>query len=124
MDLPTLYPPLVPSKSTTFYEGFCRLLNQGFSPTHAIQPNRLTTLPPSHSQLYCIENIWWRLGCVDSFQPEGRGFDSRSSRHVGTLGKSFTCSCLCASARNSDTVSMLWSGAPLSSRRYRNGQNE
>src|SRR6218665_3963408 len=32
-----------------------------------------------------------------SFQPEGRGFDSRSSRHVGTLGKSFTYSCLCAS---------------------------
>ena len=28
----------------------------------------------------------------------GRGFDSRSSRHVGTLGKSFTYSCLCASA--------------------------
>ena len=35
---------------------------------------------------------------VDSFQPDGRGFDSRSNRHVGTLGKSFTCSCLCASA--------------------------
>src|SRR6218665_1951406 len=31
-------------------------------------------------------------------QPEGRGFDSRSSRHVRTLGKSFTCSGLCASA--------------------------
>ena len=41
---------------------------------------------------------WWRLGCVDSFQPDGRGFDSRSSRHVGTLGKSFTYSCMCASA--------------------------
>jgi len=27
---------------------------------------------------------------VDDFQPEGRGFDSCSSRHVGTLGKSFT----------------------------------
>ena len=35
---------------------------------------------------------------TESFQPEGRGFDSRSSRHVGTLGKSFTYSCLCASA--------------------------
>ena len=31
---------------------------------------------------------------VDSFQPEGRGFDSRSSRHVGTLGKSLIHSCL------------------------------
>ena len=34
----------------------------------------------------------------NSFQPEGRGFDSRYSHHVGTLGKSFTYSCLCASA--------------------------
>jgi len=50
---------------------------------------------------------WWRLGSDDDFQPEGRGFDSRSSRHAGTLGKSFTCSCLCASAWNSDTVSVL-----------------
>ena len=41
---------------------------------------------------------WWRIGRVDDFQPEGRGFDSRSSRHVGTLGKSFAYSCLCASA--------------------------
>src|SRR6218665_1201834 len=28
------------------------------------------------------------------FRPNGRGFKSRSSRHVGTLGKSFTHSCL------------------------------
>ena len=32
------------------------------------------------------------------FQPEGREFDSRSNRHVGTLGKSFTCRRLCASS--------------------------
>jgi len=31
---------------------------------------------------------------IDTFQPEGCGFESRSSRHVGTLGKSLTCSCL------------------------------
>ena len=43
---------------------------------------------------------WWRHGgaLAHYSQPEGRGFDYRSSRHVGTLGKSFTCSCLCASA--------------------------
>ena len=28
---------------------------------------------------------------------EGRGLESCSSRHVGTLGKSFAYSCLCAS---------------------------
>ena len=50
---------------------------------------------------------WWRIGWGDYSQLEGRGLDPRSSRHVGTLGKSFTCSCLCASAWNSDTVSVL-----------------
>ena len=61
----------------------------------------------------CIESnqskcgTWWRIGWGDYFQPEGRGFDSRFSRHVGTLGKFFTCSCLCSSAWNSDTVSVL-----------------
>src|SRR6218665_2176447 len=48
------------------------------------------------SKHYILETqchmTWWRLDRVDSFQPEGCGFDSRSSRHVGTLGKSFTCS--------------------------------
>ena len=37
---------------------------------------------------------WWHIGWVDSFQPEGRGFDSRSFHHIGTLGKSLTHSCL------------------------------
>jgi len=36
----------------------------------------------------------WRISWVDSFQSEGCGFDSRSSRHVGTLFKSLTRSCL------------------------------
>ena len=31
---------------------------------------------------------------VDAFRPKGHEFDCRSSRHVGTLGKSFTHSCL------------------------------
>ena len=29
---------------------------------------------------------WWRLGRVEAFWPEGRGFESCSSRRVGTLG--------------------------------------
>ena len=32
----------------------------------------------------------WRIGRVDAFRPKGHGFDSPSSRHVGTLGKSLT----------------------------------
>ena len=35
-----------------------------------------------------------RIGRVDAFRPRGHGFDPRSSRHVGTLSKSFTHSCL------------------------------
>ena len=42
---------------------------------------------------------WWRIGWVHDFQLEGRGFNSRSSRHVRTLGKSFTYNCLCAYRR-------------------------
>ena len=36
-------------------------------------------------ELYC--GTGWRLGWVDYFQPEGRGFDSCSSRHVGTFAQ-------------------------------------
>src|SRR6218665_2357893 len=38
--------------------------------------------------------MWWRFGRVSTFRPKGHGLDSRSSRHVGTLGKSLTQSCL------------------------------
>ena len=38
---------------------------------------------------------WWRIGRVEAFRPEGRGFESRSSSYVGTLGKSLlTRNCL------------------------------
>ena len=37
---------------------------------------------------------WWRIGRVEAFRPEGRGFESRSRRHAGTVGKSLTRSCL------------------------------
>ena len=32
----------------------------------------------------------WRIGRDDAFHPKGHGFDSRSSSHVGTLGKFLT----------------------------------
>ena len=44
--------------------------------------------------LLTVSGAWWRIGWVDSFQPEGHGFDSCSSRHVGALGKSLSHSCL------------------------------
>ena len=37
---------------------------------------------------------WWLSGRFGALRSEGRRFESRSSRHVGTLGRSFTRSCL------------------------------
>src|SRR6218665_1598914 len=51
-----------------------------------------------------------------SFQPEGRGFDSRFSRQVGgTLGKSLTHSCLWLFGVKLRHSIRAVSGAPLSS---------
>ena len=36
-----------------------------------------------------------RIGRVDTFRPGGHRFESRSSRHVRTLGKSFSCASAC-----------------------------
>ena len=33
---------------------------------------------------------WWFIGRFVAFRSLGRGFESRSSRHIGTLGKPFT----------------------------------
>ena len=41
-----------------------------------------------------VYGAWWRFGWVDTFQPDGRGFESCSSHHIEPLGKSLTCSCL------------------------------
>jgi len=44
-----------------------------------------------------IVTLWGVVGYEDivgAFGAEGRWFDSTSSRHVGTLGKSFTRNCL------------------------------
>ena len=66
-----------------------------------------------------------RIGWFDTFQPEGRGFESRSIRHVGTLDKSFTRSCLWRLGIKPGRVSVLcreriWVVVDLK-RRYRNG---
>jgi len=65
-------------------------------------------------------------GWVDSCRPKGRGFESRSSRHEETLGKSFTCSCLWRfGVKTQPQCQLMWSGALLKGlcceKRYRNG---
>src|SRR6218665_3492645 len=32
-----------------------------------------------------IHGMWWLIGRFDAFRPKGRGFESRSRRHVGTV---------------------------------------
>jgi len=44
--------------------------------------------------LLTVCGSWWRIGRVDAFRPRGRVFESWFSRHVGTLSKSLTRSCL------------------------------
>ena len=58
---------------------------------------------------------WWLIGRVDAYRPKGRVFDSRSSRHVGTLGKSFIRSCLWRIGVKLRHSIRSVSGAPLSS---------
>ena len=41
-----------------------------------------------------VYGAWWLICRFVTFRPKGRGFEFRSSRHVGILGKSFTRSCL------------------------------
>jgi len=69
-----------------------------------------------------------RISRVNAFRPKGYGFDSRSSRHVRALGKSFTHSCLWRSGVKFRHSIRAVSGAPLSGgglkRLYRNGLNE
>ena len=53
------------------------------------------------SRLQIYWGMWWHIGRIEAFRLEGRGFESRSSHHVGTLGKSLTHSCLPVELRHS-----------------------
>src|SRR6218665_253388 len=37
---------------------------------------------------------WWLSGKFSALHPQGRRFEPHSSHHIGTLGKSFSHSCL------------------------------
>ena len=73
----------------------------------------------------------WRLvgrGRVNICRPEGCGFESRSSHHVGTLGKSLTRSCLWRFSvklwHSIHAVSGVFLGSSYLKRCYRNCLNE
>ena len=61
---------------------------------------------------------WWCFGRVGGFRPKGHGFDSRSSRHVGTLGNFLTHSCLWRFGVKFQHSMRAVSGVPLSSRGF------
>ena len=69
------------------------------SPRFLQRPQKAKSREPAYSQVLNQKSrttvgTVGRDGALVKSQPEGRGFDSRSSRHVGTSGKSFTDSCL------------------------------
>ena len=55
----------------------------------------------------------WLIGRFVAFRPKGRGFKSHSSRHVGTLGKSFACSGLWLFSMKFQHIIHAVVGAPL-----------
>ena len=57
---------------------------------HALLPQ----IRPIRYSLWKEGGVWWLNGKFDALLQEGRSFESHFSRHVGTLGKSFTRSCL------------------------------
>ena len=58
---------------------------------------------------------WWLIGIFVAFSPMSRGFESRSGRNLGTLGKSFTSSCLWRFGLKLRRSIRAMSGEPLSS---------
>src|SRR6218665_24341 len=60
--------------------------------------NLFLFLPCLHfSVVQCFSHrwAWWFIGRFAAYCPEVRGFESRPSIHVGTLGKSFTLAVEC-----------------------------
>src|SRR6218665_416649 len=66
-------------------------------------------------KLVVWEGAWGLIGRFVAFRPKGCGFQSRSSRRVGTLGKSLTHSCLWRFGAKQRHSSRAVSGVPLSS---------
>src|SRR6218665_818937 len=72
-------------------------------------------MPPCPIHHYIYIWTWWLIGRFVAFHPKGCGFKSLSSRHAGTLGKSYTRSCLwCFGVKLRHSICAV-SGAPLSS---------
>jgi len=76
----------------------------------------------TNSMILVISWAWWLIGRFVAFCPKGQGFGSRYGHHVGTLGKSFTRSCLWRFGVKLRHSIRAVSGAPLSSSRLEEAQ--
>ena len=89
----------------------CNAMPNNTIQCHTMQFNAMSYNAMPHNAVAYVAahwlETWWRIGWVDAFQPEGCGFESRSSRHVGTLGNSALAVACGASSWNSGTVSVL-----------------
>src|SRR6218665_2741330 len=80
----------------------CRLIFSGV----------ITDYASSRPDKVCGE--WWLIGRLGAFRPKGRQLESPISRHVGTLSKSFTRSCLQGRIKPSGGPCQIYMGGPLS----------
>src|SRR6218665_1564021 len=85
----------------------------------SLEKDLVASCMPDHSANNCqAPTTWarWLIGRVYAYRPKNRRFKSSSSRHVGTLGKSFARSCLewCFGMKLRHSIRAV-SGAPLSS---------
>src|SRR6218665_2241074 len=101
---------------------FCGICRAGETNFQCKPQNYLDTLTSKHHLVrtesllrHYINAAWGLIGRVDAYRPKGRGFDSRSRRHAGTLGKSFARSYLWRFHVKLRHSIHAMSGAPLSS---------
>ena len=64
---------------------------------------------------YLYSEAWWPIGIFGAYRPKGCGFESCSTHHIGTLGKSLTHSCQCCFGVKLRHSIRAVSRAPLSS---------
>ena len=83
--------------------------------THPSSFGSLVVGPLQHDVINIVGHGGFNVGRFVAFRPKVHGFESRSSRHVGTLGKSSTCSCLWRFGMKLRHSIRAVLGAPLSS---------
>src|SRR6218665_172192 len=90
---------------------FPRFMNTRHEPRHEGRQERIL-ISTIRGTYKC--GTWWLILRFDAFRPKGHGFELRSRRHVGTLGKSFTHSFLWRLGVKLRRCIRAVSGAPLS----------